>query len=400
MPREAGRRSPNARDSCLIFFDPVWNGALKTDKHYLVDKYLERSNRHNHRQENHLEIEHSMKIHSYVQIVTTLFAGIFFSFSAAAQSADDWNAYKAAHGIDPNMTYNDWRAQQNSSGATPGTPAAPAATFTPQQQMILNAGQAAMPALQQWSHDFFWGKPVDPAQQAALLAAQQEQQQRQLAARQLNKSGIYLLKQKDYLGAINEFQQALAETPNDPDIIRNLALARQKIKDTAVAAQNSGALGQLLGSQPQPVSTTGPNSSPLNLVNFDAKTVDLRRHITPLNSLNVNNDPGAVDFRGVAKPGSTEEEKQNANLRALQRQLNQPVNPIITDSHAVNFSGLGKAKPATSSSTPAPDQQKLQDQLNRTLDSNPAPQPVQSRQKLQDQLNNVLGANFDGQAHN
>jgi tetratricopeptide (TPR) repeat protein len=232
-----------------------------------------------------LESEQPMKIRSFVQIATSLAVGTFFSFSAAGQSAAEWDAYKAAHGIDASVNYNDWAAQQNSGGAAPSTPSAPAATFSPQQQMILNAGQAAMPALQQWSHDFFWGKPVDPAQQAA----QQAQQQRQLAANQLNNSGIYLLKQKNYAGAINEFQKALGQTPNDPNILHNLALAKQKIKDTGVAAQNSGALSQLLGDTPASSGAfdfdglthsqiSNPNSSALNLVNLnsDGNMVDLR----------------------------------------------------------------------------------------------------------------------------
>ena len=356
-----------------------------------------------------------MKIRLFVQSAASMAVGIFFTlsnFSAIAAEPAWWTQQKIDCGLPSSLAYEDWVAEGSpcnsgnastttSSSAAPSIPSAPAG-WTPQQQMILNAGQAAMPALQQMSHDFFWGKPVDPAQQAAQQAAQQEQQQRQLAAQQLNNSGIYLLKQKDYLGAINEFQQALAQTPNDPNIIRNLALAKQKIKDTAVAVQNSGALSQLLGSQPLQQSTTAqPNISPLNLVNLNANTVDLRDHpLTALNSLNVNYDTSAVDLRGLGKQNSTEEEYQNRNQQALQRQLDQVFNPIIADSHAVNFSGLGKTKSANTSSGISDQQKIYQQELNNTLDSNPAPQPAQNQQKLQDQLNNVLGANFDGQAHN
>ena len=189
-----------------------------------------------------------------------------------------------------------------------------------------------------------FGSPqqVDPAQQQAQLVAQQEQQQRQLAANQLNNSGIYLLKQKDYIGAINEFQKALGQTPNDPNILHNLALAKQRIKDTAVAAQNSGALSQLLGDAPANAgnfdfdqlthsSGANPNASALNLVNLDANTVDLRDHITALNSLNANNDPNTVDFRGLPKDSNmTEEEKQNLNQQALQQQVSQQFDQIVS----------------------------------------------------------------------
>jgi hypothetical protein len=100
-------------------------------------------------------------------------------------------------------------------------------------------------------------------------------QQRLLAAHQLNERGIYLLKQKNYEGAINEFQQALAITPGDTTISNNLGIARQMQKNAAQAGQNSEALGQLLGSLQE---TAGNSSSPLNLVNLgpDASVVDLR----------------------------------------------------------------------------------------------------------------------------
>jgi tetratricopeptide (TPR) repeat protein len=319
-----------------------------------------------------------MKIRLFVQIAASLAVGIFFSFSAAGQSAAEWDAYKAAHGIDPSVTYNDWSAQQNSSSAAPSIPAGP----TPQQQMQLQGAQMIGTAIGKSLGQMLFGPPqVDPAQQAAQLAAQQAQQQRQLAANQLNNSGIYLLKQKDYIGAINEFQKALGQTPNDPNILHNLALAKQRIKDTAVAAQNSGALSQLLGDAPANAgnfdfdqlthsSGANPNASALNLVNLDANTVDLRDHITALNSLNANNDPNTVDFRGLPKDSNmTEEEKQNLNQQALQQQVSQQFDQIVSGgSYAVNFSGLGKTKSATPSTEPADVQQTLQT-LDEVLDN-------------------------------
>ena len=67
----------------------------------------------------------------------------------------------------------------------------------------------------------------DPEQirQQQILAEQQRQ--RELAAQQLNNSGLYLLRQNDYDGAINEFTRALAQTPNDPAIQANLDQARK-----------------------------------------------------------------------------------------------------------------------------------------------------------------------------
>jgi tetratricopeptide (TPR) repeat protein len=147
--------------------------------------------------------------------------------------------------------------------------------------MGLAVGKAAMPYVQQAVHDLFYGTPtvqpqLDPAQQ-----------QRELAAQQLNNSGIYLLKQRDYAGAINEFQKALATTPNDANISHNLALAKQQLKDAGVAAQTSEALGQFLGNVPRNPgqfdfdqlthsSVANPNASALSLVNLDEGVVDLR----------------------------------------------------------------------------------------------------------------------------
>jgi tetratricopeptide (TPR) repeat protein len=356
---------------------------------------------------------HELKSYEYFMKTKILFCLLLTLsvFSASAQSSvssgDSWSAYKAANGIDPNMTYDAWLAQQNSSSTAPSTPSAPSAPrWTPQQQMALSAAQAAMPALQQAVHNFMNGSPEEQAQL-----------QRQLAATQLNNSGVYLEKQNDFAGALNEFQQAfslnpsdktiaenlvnaknivaklqhndrglylynhqdyagaldefqqaLALNPSDKTIAQNVVNAKLMLANTATATQESSMLGQLLGSQPPQTSSPVPN----------ANTVDLRNHpSTVLNSLNVNYDTSTVDFRGLGKQNSTEEEYQNRNQQALQRQLDQVFNPIIADSHAVNFSGLGKAQSANSS-----------------------PPPAQDQQKLKDQLNNVLDANFDGQTHN
>jgi hypothetical protein len=132
------------------------------------------------------------------------------------------------------------------------------------------------------------------------------QQQRELAARQLNNSGLYLLKQKTSSGtiaAINEFQKALEQTPNDADILHNLALAKQQLKDITAAGQTSAALSHVLGPAP-PVNTelfgdqlthssvANPNASALSLVNLDSNVVDLRGTTkTFVNPALLKNDP-------------------------------------------------------------------------------------------------------------
>jgi hypothetical protein len=128
--------------------------------------------------------------------------------------------------------------------------------------MGLALGQAAAPYLQQGIHNFLYGKPALPPDPA--------REQRKLAAQQLNNSGIFLLQQKNYSGAINEFQQALIKAPT-------------------VAAQTSGILSPFLDTasantgyldfnQLTHAALTNPNSLALNLVihGSDGNTVDLR----------------------------------------------------------------------------------------------------------------------------
>ncbi|HMG86578.1 MAG TPA: tetratricopeptide repeat protein [Terracidiphilus sp.] len=100
------------------------------------------------------------------------------------------------------------------------------------------------------------------------------EEQRRLAVQQLNNSGIYLLKQKNYAGAINEFQKAIAISPSDANILHNLDLAKHQLRDAAFADQTSGALGELLGPAPIELGSSGTS---LNLVNLgsDASAVDL-----------------------------------------------------------------------------------------------------------------------------
>ncbi|MGZ5802441.1 MAG: tetratricopeptide repeat protein, partial [Burkholderiaceae bacterium] len=110
---------------------------------------------------------------------------------------------------------------------------------TPLQQLQLQGAQQLGTAIGNQLGQALFGSPQNPAEQQAQQQVQQAQQQRTLAAQQLNNSGIYLLKHGNYAGALNEFQQALAQTPGDPNIINNIALAKQQIMDAAQAAKNS-----------------------------------------------------------------------------------------------------------------------------------------------------------------
>lgn len=207
---------------------------------------------------------------------------------ALAQSNAEWTQYKIKCGIPASTAYNNWVAQgspcpKTAEGSSSTTPAVPA--LNPQQQLAMQGAALGGYMIGQGLHQLLFGPP---ASKPGLAPPDPAQQQRELAAQQLNNSGLYLLRQKNYAGAINEFQQALANTPNDANIQRNLALAKQKLKDAAVAGQTSGALGQFLGNAPANTgnvnldqlshsSLANPNASALSLVDLgsDARVVDL-----------------------------------------------------------------------------------------------------------------------------
>ena len=153
---------------------------------------------------------------------------------------------------------------------------------TSQQQMQLGIANQVGSSIGQALGEMLFG---DPQQDAAHNAAAAQELARQQQARQLDNSGIYLLRQKNYPGAINEFQKALEITPNDQSIRNNLSLARQKIKDNNIAGKNSTALDRLLGKAPAGAgnsSAANPNAPALNLVDLDT-------------------DPNTVDLRGTSK---------------------------------------------------------------------------------------------------
>jgi hypothetical protein len=240
--------------------------------------------------------------------ITMCLLSAFSASVAVGQSNQEWIAYKQKCGIPAGMAYNDWVAAGSkctSGGAASGTGTA-AGGLTPQQQMAMQTAQLGGYMIGQGLHNILFGqpKPLTPPLDPAT-------QQRALAAEQLNNSGIYLLKKNDYAGAINEFQQALNQAPNDANILFNLQLAKQRQKNAADAAKTSNALGNLLGTAPG-----SSSNSPLG----------------PLNSLNlVNLDPNVVDFSGM---GHTSSANPNSSF----------LNTVITgsDSNTVDMGNLKK----------------------------------------------------------
>jgi len=195
---------------------------------------------------------------------------------------------------------NDTTSSSSSSGG-PGF-SVPSSVQQMQMQMAAQVGFAVGKSI----GNALFGNHEPSAAQLQQQQAQQQVQQSQLAAQQLNNSGLYLLRQKKYAGAINEFQQALATTPNDQSIGNNLRLAKQQfaksLSDIAAAGQTSTALSQLLGppSAGSAASALIGSQSPLNLVNLDS-------------------DPNVVDLRGTTKTSV------DPSL------LNSGSSPVVTD---------------------------------------------------------------------
>ena len=265
--------------------------------------------------------------------VTILLSAFFSASMAVGQSNQEWVAYKQKCNISPGMAYNDWVAagsQCNPGNTTSGTGTA-AGGLTAQQQMAMQTMQLGGYMVGQGLHNILFGQPrplTTPFDPAA--------QQRALAAEQLNNSGIYLLKKNDYAGAINEFQKALNQTPNNANILFNLNLARQGQKNAADAAKTSDTLGNLLGTAPGSAGNApGVPRSPVNWVNLD---------------------PNVVDFRGIGHTSSV-----NPNSSFL--------NTVITgyDSNTVNLDNLKKN---------FVDPKLLKGQINSVL-ANPVPAAVQ-----------------------
>jgi tetratricopeptide (TPR) repeat protein len=253
---------------------------------------------------------------------------------AVGQSNQEWIAYKQKCGIPGGMAYNDWVAAGSkcNAGSTSSGGGTAAGGLTPQQQMAMQSAQAAGYMIGQGLHNTLFGqrKPLTATLDPAT-------QQRALAVEQLNNSGIYLLQKNDYAGAINEFQQALNQSPNDANILSNLQLARHRQKNAADAAKTSDAFGNLLGTaEANADNARGGPRSPLSLVNLD---------------------PNVVDFRGIGRTSST---SPNSSF----------LNTVVTssDSNTVNLANTKKD---------CVDPKLVRGQINNIL-GNPVPVPAQS----------------------
>ena len=282
-----------------------------------------------------------MPSNSNLRITICLLA--FFSVSiAAGQSNQEWVAYKQKCDIPTGMAYNDWVAAGSRCNTGSASSGAGTAGLTAQQQMAMRSAQLGGYMIGQGLHNILFGQPKPVA--APLDPATQ---QRALAAEQLNNSGIYLLKNNDYAGAINEFQQALNQAPNDANILFNLQLAKQRQRNAADAAKTSNALGNLLGTA-QDISnnSSGGYANPLNLVNLD---------------------PNVVDFSGM---GHTSNANPNSSF----------LNTVITgsDSNTVDLGNLKKNYAAP---------KLLEGQINRLL-GHPVSGPAQI--SPQEQIDNLF----------
>lgn len=210
-----------------------------------------------------------MKIRLFIQIGIALAIGVSPLQNAAAQSAiQQLGGQNLQDGFD--NLHKNWGTLQQQRGAVLGTsanvPAAPGGS-APQQQSAVQIGTMAGNLL----GNMF-------AQPKGGIATGSAQRQSQIAAQQLNNSGVYLLKQKNYAGAVNEFQKALAKTPGDQTIQNNLKLAQQKLNDAGTAAQTRDALGQLLGAPPADSAISTPPSSgySLNPANNDSANASVQ----------------------------------------------------------------------------------------------------------------------------
>ena len=204
------------------------------------------------------------------------------------------------------MAYNDWVAAGSRCNTGSASSGAGTTGLTAQQQMAMRSAQLGGYMIGQGLHNILFGQPkpvvapLDPATQ-----------QRALAAEQLNNSGIYLLKKNDYAGAINEFQQALDQAPNDANILFNLQLAKQRQRSAADAAKTSDALGNLLGTAQEISNNSSAGyANALNLVNLDPNVVDFSGmgHTTSanpnssfLNTVITGSDSNTVDLGNLRK---------------------------------------------------------------------------------------------------
>ena len=310
---------------------------------------------------------------------------------AVGQSNQEWIAYKQKCGIPGGMAYNDWVAAGSkcNSGSTSSGGGTAAGGLTPQQQMAMQSAQAAGYMIGQGLHNILFGQPkpltatLDPATQ-----------QRALAVEQLNNSGVYLLQKNDYAGAINEFQQALNQSPNDANILSNLQLARQRQKNAADAAKTSDALGNLLGSaEANADNAPGGPRSPLSLVNLDPNVVDFsgmgrttsaNPNSSFLNTVITGSDSNTVDLGNNLK--------KNVAPKLLEGQINsllghpvsglaqisqqEQIDNLFQPPHSAQSSAITPPEQSSGPGLSAPDtEQQTRAKVNAIL-SDPGPSPA------------------------
>jgi hypothetical protein len=221
------------------------------------------------------------------------------SLLAAGQSNQWWIAYKQKCGIPAGTAYNDWVAA--GSKCSSGSSATDTSAGTSAERIGTTLGNMTGDMMLRGIHNALHPAPAAPA-----IPVNSEQQQRSLAAHQLNNSGIYLLnlRPRNYPGAINEFEKALQQTPNDAIIASNLEYARRLQKDSVMAGRTSTMLGNVLG-----------NSSSVN------SKYALDHPVASPNVFNqVNLDPNVVDFREMfhnSLPGTARSYLPAANANAL-----------------------------------------------------------------------------------
>jgi hypothetical protein len=328
-----------------------------------------------------------MRANSNLYMTIGLFA-VFSASVAVGQSNQEWIGIKQKCGIPAGMAYNDWVAAGSkcSTGSTLSGAGTVAGGLTAQQQMAMRSAQLGGYMIGQGLHNILFGQPksvtapLDPAAQ-----------QRALAAEQLNNSGIYLLKKNDYTGAINEFQQALNQAPNDANILFNLQLAKQRQKNAADDAKTSNALGNLLGTAQGSTgnSPAGP-LNPLNLVNLDPNVVDFRgiRHTSSanpnssfLNTVITGSESNTVSL-GSAK-------KNYVDPKLLERQINsvlgnhvpataqlspqEQIDKLFQQSQPAQASGITPPRPSSEPRVNAPDTEQQTTTKVNAIFSNPAP---------------------------
>jgi tetratricopeptide (TPR) repeat protein len=245
---------------------------------------------------------------------------------AAGQSNQEWIAIKQKCNILAGTAYNDWVAagsKCNSGGTATGAGSGSA------EHLGTTLGNITGDAMVQGFHNLLHGPtrptaPIDP-----------ERHQRELAAQQFNNSGIYLVNSGNYAGAINEFEKALQQTPNDATVASNLQYARRLQKEAALAGETRKLLGKQLGDKTPPFDLskfpyTSPSPNAFNQVNLDPNVVDFRgkfRNSLPatafsylpavsangLNAVLTGSDSGVVDLSGA--------EKTSVDPKSLQAQI-------------------------------------------------------------------------------